>query len=64
MEYIVAAQIRSHIDSNDLGNTFQAITLDTGNCPVVYSEGDTLVVIQGHVHGPGPPQAIGYLQHD
>ena len=39
VECIAAAQIRSHIDSNDLGKTFQpAYEAGNGNCPAVHSE--------------------------
>ena len=46
VERVVASQIRSHIDSNNLGNTFQsAYKAGHWNRPAVYSEWDTLVIV-------------------
>ena len=44
MEHVVAAQIKSHIDSNDLGNTFQS-TYKVG-----HSTATALLCIQNEIH--------------
>ena len=64
VEHIVAAQIRSHMGSHDVGNTFQSVyKAGTQQKLPCASKWDSLISVQGHAYSTGAARLICSLRY-